>query len=126
MTYSPSLSLVSVLVVSAGVLTACSTGESPREAQVDLREFAVEVSSSRLAAGSVNLTVENIGEFAHTLVISHEDGTVIAGTQLVAPGESTTLATSLPVGVLSFTCRIVTEVGDGALVDHYERGMAAT
>lgn len=106
------------------MVPACAASSSPDEAQVDLSEFAVDVSSNRLAAGSVTLSIANNGEFPHTLVISEEDGTVIAGTELIAPGAASNLTLDLSSGGLVFTCRIVTEIANGEIVDHYERGMA--
>ena len=72
------------------------------------------------------MSVTNSGEFPHTLVISDENGTVITGTDLIAPGQTVALDVPLQPGTYQFTCRIVSQKPDGAIVDHFEEGMVQT
>jgi hypothetical protein len=51
---------------------------------------------------------------------------VVAATDLVAPDENARLEVDLAAGVYSFTCRIVAQDSEGALIDHFESGMHAS
>jgi plastocyanin len=93
---------------------------------VSLGEFWVGPGADRLQAGTVVLTVENYGEFPHTLVISDSSGTVLAATDLVNPEEEVDLTVTLEPGTYSFTCRIVVSLEDGTVIDHYQEGMATS
>lgn len=113
-----SLFLCALLVAGCGTPSVSATS-------VDLDEFSVIPATTRLAAGQVELTAHNSGEFPHTLVVSRTDGTVVAGTELIDTGETARLAVTLTAGSYMFTCRIVSQMDTGELVDHYERGMVA-
>lgn len=105
-------------------LTACS-GAVEAEQGFDLSEFSIE-GPARLTSGNSSLSVGNSGQFPHTLVISGDDGTVIAASDLIPPGETAQLELFLDDGAYQFSCRIVSQTPDGAIVDHYEEGMAKT
>lgn len=105
-------------------LTACS-GALLDEQGFELSEFAIE-GPADLAGGQGSLSVRNSGVFPHTLVISADDGTVLAASDLIQPGETAQLELVLDEGMYQFTCRIVSEKSDGEIVDHYEEGMAHT
>jgi hypothetical protein len=107
------------------VLTVACGGESARQAGVSLDEFSIDVSADRFIAGPVDLEVVNGGEFPHTLVISTTEGKVLAATDLVQPGETARLEVDLAAGSYLFTCRIVTQLDTGELIDHYQEGMVA-
>lgn len=113
------------LAVAALVLTAtaCATAAAADSPHVVLDEFSVDVDAGRWEAGLLALSVENVGEFGHTLVITAEDGRVVAGTDLIQAGEGAELHFDAVPGVYQLTCRIVVETGDGAIVDHFEAGM---
>ena len=115
--------LVAALTLSFAVATGCSAPTT--EGTFDLVEFAVN-GPSELSADAQSVTVTNSGEFAHTLVVTDAEGTALATTPLIQPGESTELPLDLGPGRYSFTCRIVAQTSDGDLVDHYEEGMSAT
>lgn len=107
-----------LLVVACGIAPVSATS-------VNLSEFSITPAATTLEAGEIELTAHNSGEFSHTLVISRADGTVVAGTELIGPGETATMAVTLAEGTYMFTCRIVGQTDTGELVDHYERGMVA-
>ena len=88
-----------------------------------LEEWAVN-GPERLAVGANAITVENSGEWSHTLVVTTEGGLVVAASGLIESGANTTLNVSLESGAYVFSCRIVAEDDEGGLSDHYERGMS--
>jgi hypothetical protein len=90
-----------------------------------LDEFSID-GPGRLGDGIETVTIENGGEFPHTLVVTDETGNVMAATSLIQSGESTGLTLDLDPGMYSVTCRIVTQTPDGDIVDHFEAGMHAT
>jgi hypothetical protein len=104
-------------------LAACSSGVAATTDRVDLDEFSIGTNSSRWAAGPVTLTVENVGERTHTLIITEADGTVVAATDILDPGQAADLEVQLEPGEYELTCRIVVEGGEGQIFDHYEQGM---
>lgn len=115
------LRILLVALTIAG-LTACS--QTTAGDSYDLVEFAVE-GPNELDPGTQSLKVTNSGHFAHTLVITDDNGSVVGTTPLIDPGDATELGLDLEAGhVYSFTCRIVVQTPDGELVDHYEEGMA--
>ena len=114
------------MVLATALLTAaCTSSTAPISAAVTLSEFAVETSTPALAPGLSEVVVDNTGEFGHTLVVTDEAGNVVAATDVIPPGESTTLPVELKTGRYELTCRIVFEADPGELVDHFERGMRA-
>lgn len=104
-------------------LTACLPASSG-DVTVALTEFEVEL-ARRIMPGPVNLDVVNEGEFRHTLVVSTADGTVVASTEVLAPGTAASLTPDLAPGEYQFSCRVVVQIPDGTIVDHYAEGMAA-
>ena len=107
------------------LLAACSAQDGAADGYV-LREWAIDGPAQLSADSAATLTVENAGEFPHTLVVTTEDGEVVAATGVVQPGEVTALEVEAAPGTYSFSCRIVTENDQGNLSDHYERGMHRT
>lgn len=91
----------------------------------ELVEFSI-TGPDQLGPGSTSLTVSNVGEFPHTMVVTDSSGEVVAATSLVQPDQSVELAVDLRPGRYSFTCRIVAQDSEGQLIDHFESGMAAT
>jgi hypothetical protein len=113
-----------VAALGVAILAGCaSQGGEPTS--YHLMEFAID-GPDRLDDGAETLTVENGGEFPHTLVVTDETGTVVAATSLIPAGESTNLALDLDPGTYSVTCRIVAQTPDGDIVDHFEAGMHTT
>lgn len=91
----------------------------------DLTEFAVDGPGS-LSAETKAVQVSNHGQFPHTLVVTDHQGQVVANTDLLQPGESVSLELDVDPGTYQFTCRIVTEIEGGAIIDHFQEGMSAT
>ena len=113
---------LTLLLLVAATIGACSNADP---LAVTLSEFSVDAPAS-LSAGTTTLSISNQGDFSHTLVVSRSDGTVIASTPVLEPGATTSLGVDLEEGEYQFTCRIVVEVPDAGLVDHYAEGMEAT
>ena len=114
-------------LVAATVLlgSACGAGTPVSSARFDLGEFTIDGENLVLAAGPIDVAINNVGELPHTIVISSVGGEVITGSDVLQGGESGLVVVTLPPGEYEFTCRIVAEF-DGALVDHYELGMGET
>lgn len=94
--------------------------------RVELDEFSIQTAAESWQSGAVRLSVDNVGERAHTLVISGEGGQVVATTDVVGPDETLEFDVELPGGSYQLTCRIVVESGDGQIFDHFEQGMNTT
>jgi hypothetical protein len=107
------------------VVAGCSVETGGNDHFV-LSEWAIEGPSRMVAADAMTLTIENQGEFRHTLLVTSETGEVVGATGVVDPGDIVSLAVDLGAGTYSFSCRIVTENDEGNLSDHYERGMFRT
>jgi plastocyanin len=105
------------------LLAACAEPKATSATSVDLYDGVIEASSTHLQAGDVSIAIENYGQFDHTLVITTADGHVVTATDLIVPGEETTLEVQLPPGRYQFTCRIVSQTPDGQIIDHYQLGM---
>ena len=104
-------------------LTSCTQRTSVTS--FELAEFSIS-GPDRLAAGTISISANNAGEFAHTMVVTNDQGQVVAATDLIQPGDSADLELELSAGKFSITCRIVFQTDDGQLVDHYEAGMNKT
>ena len=116
---------IAALALLMFALSACA-GQGFSSSEVEVAEFWVTPEHGVLQAGTVELTVENYGEFPHTLVVSDESGAVIAATDLISPDTETILTIDVKPGTYSFTCRIVMGLDDGTVADHYQLGMVAT
>jgi hypothetical protein len=103
------------------VVVACHGG-TPSEGFV-LDEWEVS-GPERLSATSTGITVENSGQWSHTLVVTTEQGQVLAASGLIESGTRTVLDVPLDPGAYLFTCRIVAQDDEGELSDHYQRGMS--
>lgn len=113
------------MIVAALLLgTSCAPGASG-QARYELGEFFIS-GPKTLSEQAGTLTVENTGDFPHTLVVTRPGGGVVTATDVVPPGETVTVDLELGPGAYQFTCRIVAQGADGGLIDHYERGMHTT
>lgn len=109
------------------VVAGCSGGGTAvSAASVELYEPVIAPSADTFAAGEIALTLDNTGEFAHTFVVTTDMGRVVTATDLIPSGETVDLVVDLAPGTYQFTCRIVAELPDGSLLDHYEAGMNTT
>jgi hypothetical protein len=107
------------------VLQACSGAPQPAT-QVELAEFSVSVEHVVWRAGRIHLEVENAGAFPHTLVVTTDDGTVVAASPVLQSDETIELDLELEPGTYHLSCRLVVQIDDGTLIDHFQRGMHAT
>ena len=113
-----------LIVATALAVVACAQTSSS-DPVYHLSEFTVS-GPDLVTAGAGVVGVTNEGEYPHTLVITGEDGEVMAASELIQPGASAYLDVDLSDGVYYFTCRIVTETPTGEIIDHYEQGMSRT
>ena len=77
----------------------------------------------RVLTGQQTLRISNVGEFIHTLVVTDQQGNVVAATDVIPPGASASLAVDLSAGEYLVSCRLVTQTPDGSILDHFEIGM---
>lgn len=106
-----------ILTASCGTSASAETGPA-----VDLREFSISAQGP-FASGANEITVTNAGEFGHTLVVADMSGAVVDATPVIAAGETRQFVVDLEPGKYEFSCRIVVQIDDGTLVDHYHEGM---
>jgi len=118
------MTTVGLVFLVLGV-AACG-GQGVSNSEVEVGEFWISPGNGVLQAGTVELMVENYGEFSHTLVVSDASGIVVGATDLIGPEAETTLTVELLPGSYTFTCRIVKGLDDGTFVDHYQEGMSAS
>ncbi|REK23336.1 MAG: hypothetical protein DWQ40_02375 [Actinobacteria bacterium] len=81
------------------------------------------VGPERVLTGQQTLRISNVGEFIHTLVVTDQQGNVVAATDVIPAGASSSLAVDLSAGDYLVSCRLVTQTPDGSIVDHFEMGM---
>jgi hypothetical protein len=118
---------VTIAAVAAfAVATACGAADGADSLDVTLDEWQIGLSNTHYRDGAVELNVTNAGEFPHTLVVEGPDGEILAATDVIAPGGDASLQLELEQVAFRFTCRIVATTRDGALVDHFAAGMAAS
>lgn len=109
-----------VVTLLAVMLAACASARADRP--FELTEFSIS-GPDVVSSGPSHIDLVNTGSFSHTLVITDQNGQVVAATGLIGPGESGSLDVDLDDGVYSFTCRIVVQNSEGELIDHFEAGM---
>jgi len=120
----PQLTMTGVVLLLA-LLGACGV-QGVANTEVEIGEFWISPGDGVLRAGTVELLVENYGEFSHTLVVSDASGTVIGATDLIGSEATTVLTVDLLPGSYTFTCRIVKGLDEGTFVDHFQEGMTAS
>lgn len=108
-----------------GVLLLACSAPIPANGPVDveLDEFYIEPAAAVITAGEVDFAVFNEGEFPHTLVVAGESGEVVFASDVLNPGERMNVKLDLAAGAYQLTCRIVVQLEDGQLIDHYQNGM---
>src|SRR4051812_39009252 len=89
-------------------------GGSAQPVSATLKEWAVEVPSTDLTAGSYKFTVTNDGSFSHNMKILDASGNEVAGTPNFAKAESPKeFEANLPAGTYTFICTIPGHAGKG-------------
>lgn len=114
-----------LLAVGAALIAMTGCTDAAAGGSFDLVEFAVD-GPATLSASPGSVEVTNSGRFPHTLVVTDSEGSVVAATSLVQPGDSAGLDLDLQPGTYSFTCRIVAQDSEGRIIDHFEEGMHTT
>lgn len=115
--------LMSIAAAALLAVTGCAPVADARS--FELVEFEVD-GPATLSSSTTSVDVTNSGQFPHTLVVTDIDGSVVAATALIQAGETAGLELDLQPGAYSFTCRIVAQNSEGAIIDHFEAGMHAT
>ena len=87
-----------------------SAASSPAEAEsetvsVTEGEMFIELSEDSFGAGTYTFEVTNTGDMPHDFVVE-QDGSDVAGTDVLQPGESTTLEVDLEPGDYVFYCSV--------------------
>ena len=113
---------VAVLALALGLLSACggddggsgSAGTTTNDGSgsgsattitATEADFSITLDEDTLTAGDYAIEVVNDGGATHDLVVER-DGEDVAGTDTIAPGESTTLNVTLDEGEYIFYCSI--------------------
>jgi hypothetical protein len=113
------------LLALAGLIVVGSCATEPIGGAFELTEFDISGPGTH-DSGTWQIEVANSGDLPHTLVITDSSGHVVNATELILPGEVSTLDVTLAEGRYVFTCRIVAQTDTGEIVDHFEAGMNET
>jgi len=113
------LGIATIALALAGCSGSATSGEFV------LTEYDIAVPGASFEAGTVPLQIVNSGEFPHTMVVTGEDGRALAATATIAAGSTAELVLDLEPGTYHVSCRIVLQLPDGTIVDHYQAGMVA-
>ena len=106
-----------------GLVTAISACQpAADEAVFELADGSIS-GPSRVVSDLNSFMATNTGMLAHTMVVTANDGRVLAATYLIQPGETAAIEVDLDPGMFQVSCRIVAQGDDGDLMDHYELGM---
>ena len=106
-----------VLLAIAACGGSGSSGPPPGSVDVKLSEFKFQPDSITHKAGSVTFFLENNGTTSHDMVIFDSSGKQVAASELIQPGNDTTLQVTLQKGDYTFKC---TQPG------HADAGMRGT
>ncbi len=79
-------------------------------------DFTISLDGNDLSAGRYEITVVNDGDATHDLVVE-KDGSDVAGTEEIPPGESATLMVTLDSGDYVFYCSIGAHRSMGMEID---------
>ena len=107
---APSSSAASSSAEASAPTSSSSAASSPAEAEsetvaVTEGEMFIELSEDSFTAGTYTFDVTNTGDMPHDFVIE-EAGSDVAGTEVLQPGESTTLEVELTPGDYVFYCSV--------------------
>jgi hypothetical protein len=98
-------------------VTTTPAAALPSRVAIDEYEYSIVAGHPVVAAGSVQLSVSNIGQDDHDLVIA-KDGVIVAQTPILHPGDpATTITVQLGPGTYTLYC---------SLYNHAQMGMTAT
>jgi uncharacterized cupredoxin-like copper-binding protein len=104
---APSSSAETSTSSAAPSSSAASSAAEAESETVDVTEgeMFIELSEDSFAAGTYTFEVTNSGDMPHDFMIE-QDGADVAGTEVVQPGESTTLEVELTPGDYVFYCSV--------------------
>ncbi|MGA2009631.1 MAG: hypothetical protein ABSH51_03705 [Solirubrobacteraceae bacterium] len=109
------LSSIAAVLAAVGLAACGATARVGRDGvlEIGLSEYRVTPQRVAAAPGVLTIFVHNYGRLTHDLVIS-EDGTVIASTAPVAPGETAELDAALTAGSYLMASTILSDQALGA------------
>ena len=93
---------------SASSSAAASSSDASSEAEAITAteaDFSIALDEDSLTAGTYAITVVNNGSATHDLAVE-EDGSTVASSDKIGPGESTTLTVDLDAGEYVFFCSV--------------------
>jgi plastocyanin len=90
---------------SAGASSAASTVGQDGTLTAKEADFSIDLGTTSLKAGPYLVKVDNTGNATHDLVVE-QNGSKIAGTSPISPGQSASLSVTLKPGTYVFYCSI--------------------
>jgi uncharacterized cupredoxin-like copper-binding protein len=95
---------------TSSAASSSSAANAPAQAEsetvgVTEGEMFIELSEDSYSAGTYTFEVTNTGNMSHDFVVE-QDGDDVAGTEVIRPGESTTLEVELTPGDYFFYCSV--------------------
>ena len=117
-TAAASSTTASAAVSSSAGSSASNSGASSDADSITATEsnFKIKLSEDHLTAGTVTIKVVNDGDATHDLAVE-KDGTTMATSDSIGPGESTTLTVDLAAGDYVFYCSIGNHRAMGMEID---------
>jgi uncharacterized cupredoxin-like copper-binding protein len=94
----------SAAAASSGGSTSGSSAEAESVTATEA-DFSISLDDDHLKAGNLRITVKNDGHATHDLVVE-QNGSRLAKSDVVSPGDSTTLTVALQPGTYVFYCSI--------------------
>ena len=91
----------------AGGSSTSSAAEEPGGGTLDVSsvDFDYELDSTELTAGEYTINLTNTGSASHDLVVER-DGAELGGTEVIGPGESSSVTVTLEPGEYVFFCSV--------------------
>jgi plastocyanin len=90
---------------AAGASSAASTVGQDGTLTAKEADFSIDLGTTSLKAGPYLVKVDNTGNATHDLVVE-QNGSKIAGTSPISPGQSASLSVTLKPGTYVFYCSI--------------------
>jgi plastocyanin len=103
-TSSSSAAPSSTVATESPAATSAAQGEAESITATEA-EFSITLDEDTLPAGAYEITVVNNGRASHDLSVE-QGGNDVAGTEMLAPGESATLTVDLAAGEYVFYCSV--------------------
>ena len=103
---------------SAASSASSSAGDTAQAMAVNVTEknFRIALDNTDLSAGEYTFTIANQDQATHDLSIE-KDGTTIAKSKLIQPGQTGTLTANLEPGSYVFYCSVGAHRANGMLLD---------